>query len=198
MQRITAGYWGCPVRQWLPCLTSASVPDSSALHIWVGGGESKWFQNNSSNTKALHRQGLKLSLQVSLMMHKYHFKWLPWPLAICVAIVVTFISRSFIAWLVILLTELLDRNEIPSCVLTVKEKLNVGVIKPSLQYKKGTMLLKLNKYETQKCRTTIIWGTYTHFFWFFSCRKIFFCDWNWKKNEIMKTAQVPLWNLYVS
>jgi hypothetical protein len=51
--------------------------------------------------------------------------------------------------LVILLTELLDRDEIPSCVLTVKEKFNVGVIKPSLQYKKGTILLKLNKYKTR-------------------------------------------------
>lgn len=74
---------------------------------------------------------------------------IPCASAICVAIVVTFISRSFITWLVILLTELLDRDEIPSCVLTVKEKFNVGVIKPSLRYKKGTILLKLNKYETQ-------------------------------------------------
>jgi hypothetical protein len=72
---------------------------------------------------------------------------IPCPSAICVVIVVTFISRSFITWLVILLTELLDRDEIPSCVLTVKEKFNVGVIKPSLQYKKGVILLKLNKYQ---------------------------------------------------
>lgn len=48
------------------------------------------------------------------------FKWYLAPSAICVAIIVIFISRSFITWLVILLTELFDRDEVPCRVLTIE------------------------------------------------------------------------------
>ena len=40
-------------------MPSAVVPDTSIIHISVGG-ESEWFQNNFSYMKALHRQRLSL------------------------------------------------------------------------------------------------------------------------------------------
>ena len=61
-----------------------------------------------------------------------HYKWKAHLSAIRAAIIVIFIPRSFITWLIILLTKLLDRNEVPSSVLAKKQKFNIGVIKSSL------------------------------------------------------------------
>lgn len=80
-----------------PLSATVATPDStrsSIFQILIGGGlavNQEWSKKNSC-----HR------------------------LAICIGIVVIFISRSFITWLVILLTELLHRNEVPSRVLAIK------------------------------------------------------------------------------